>query len=255
MELNRVFTIYKITCSVNNKVYIGQTKQKLKDRLTKHRSDAKLRSGTCFASAIKKYGWDSFKIQTMSVVSSQEEANLLEQKLIEENNSIAPNGYNIHSGGHSGFLLTDEKKKQRSESQKLVCKKTKVTSYRNGIYISFNSIYEAADYHQISPCRVHDALKRKDRTSAGVCFIKPSEFGIYSPYKAMHGLAKTIVAVCKKTGTEIAISSVSEVTKIGACRSVIAKCLKDSKKSSGGYYFREISLEEFYNHPNKLLTQ
>ena len=36
--------IYKITNKINNKIYIGQTTQKLKDRIRNYKSDTKFKS-------------------------------------------------------------------------------------------------------------------------------------------------------------------------------------------------------------------
>lgn len=52
--------IYKIECTVTNKVYIGQTTQKnLKKRMYRHRTD---KIDTHLYRARDLYGWNSFKI-------------------------------------------------------------------------------------------------------------------------------------------------------------------------------------------------
>lgn len=61
--------------------------------------------------AIKKYGKENFKIEIIKKCLHQEELDLEEEKLIKEYNSLAPNGYNLMTGGaapkHS--ILTKEK--------------------------------------------------------------------------------------------------------------------------------------------------
>lgn len=52
--------IYKITCIVNNKVYIGQTSETLKQRFSRHMGYPKEEHDTKFYRAVRKYGRDKF---------------------------------------------------------------------------------------------------------------------------------------------------------------------------------------------------
>ena len=92
-------TLYKITNSVNGKIYIGQTKQSLSDRLCKHFYDSTVRD-SYFSRAIKKYGKGNFKIEAIDFASSQEDANKKEIFYINlyraRNREI---GYNTSCGG------------------------------------------------------------------------------------------------------------------------------------------------------------
>ncbi len=251
---NKVFTIYLLTNLVNGKKYVGQTKQKLSERICKHRSDSK-NAKQLISKAIAKHGWENFDVDIIGMAFTQESANELESSRIKEHSSLAGHGYNVSTGGHSGFNLCENEITKRSVRQKLVCKKTKITVIKDGVAASFFSIYEAADNYEISPCRIHDALKRRDRSSVGMNFIKPNEFESFRPQGSIRKHSKPVLAISKKTGHEIALSAVKEVTRIGARRTVVPKCIRNSKLTSGGYHFRYISIEEFFNHPNKLLPQ
>lgn len=102
--------IYLLTNISNGKVYIGQTTKPLTVRLRGHRSEARsLRKSQPIHHAIAKYGWDNF---TAEILEECEEADLdmSERFWIRTYNSLAPNGYNLDSGGSS--------QKRRSEDTK-----------------------------------------------------------------------------------------------------------------------------------------
>lgn len=95
--------IYKATCLVNNKIYIGKTEQDLKIRMSSHFSDAEsFRLDTHFARAIRKYGRDNFKFEEIDkATNSLEELNEKERYWINYYDS-ANKGYNETDGGEGG---------------------------------------------------------------------------------------------------------------------------------------------------------
>lgn len=103
-----MYTIYKITNKINGKIYIGITTKSIEERFARHVNSAE-KSKYRIHTAIRKYGRDNFVIETLSVVSSQEEANELEIKLIQELNATDYNiGYNMAIGGAGKSLLVSE---------------------------------------------------------------------------------------------------------------------------------------------------
>lgn len=93
--------IYKITNSINNKVYIGQTITTLKHRFSQHKCSAlnKERKNALY-NAIRKYGIENFFIENIETLPN----NLLnqrEQYWIKFYNSYK-NGYNSTIGGDNG---------------------------------------------------------------------------------------------------------------------------------------------------------
>jgi len=90
--------IYKITNRINGKCYIGQTVGTLKNRWRCHVSD-KHSCCTYLKRAIQKYGKESFKVEELSAASNQEDLNDLEEQFIKDLNCLAPNGYNLRTGG------------------------------------------------------------------------------------------------------------------------------------------------------------
>ncbi|MBQ5474538.1 MAG: GIY-YIG nuclease family protein [Lachnospiraceae bacterium] len=86
--------IYKITNIQNNKVYIGQSIRPIEQRFKRHINDAiNNKLDTHFARAIRKYGKDSFRIETIDTAQTQEELNQKEQYWIQQYDSVN-NGYN-----------------------------------------------------------------------------------------------------------------------------------------------------------------
>lgn len=96
--------IYKITNTVNGKVYVGQTTNKNPlNRWWSHRSDLRLgRHGNDhLQKAWNKYKESSFSFNVLESVSSKESLDLAEARWIETLNSTDRQaGYNKKSGGH-----------------------------------------------------------------------------------------------------------------------------------------------------------
>lgn len=93
--------IYKITNKINNKVYIGLTKNTLKYRWSRHISESKNINDTKHLyKAIRKYGVENFVIEQIDETNDFEKLGELERKYIKEFNSTDPTkGYNLTAGG------------------------------------------------------------------------------------------------------------------------------------------------------------
>ncbi len=113
------YFIYKTTCKINNKIYIGKSNDK--------RPKSYLGSGILLKKAIKKYGRINFTREILESVESEEIAYELEKTYIKkynsQNNLV---GYNIHLGGngydHSveynqDYITEEYKQKVREASQ------------------------------------------------------------------------------------------------------------------------------------------
>lgn len=104
--------IYKHT-SPSGKSYIGQTTQKdpgMRWRNGRgYLSTTSYGEQTYFARAIKKYGWKNFthEILWKGEVSSIEELNQLEEDFILSEGTLAPDGYNLKTGGKN-HITTEE---------------------------------------------------------------------------------------------------------------------------------------------------
>lgn len=89
--------IYKITNTINGKVYIGQTIQPLDKRWSQHKRSARSKEAYSIHRAIAKYGEENFIIECLCNCSI-EELDRLEKKYIEDYNSYSC-GYNETHGG------------------------------------------------------------------------------------------------------------------------------------------------------------
>jgi group I intron endonuclease len=92
--------IYKITNTLNNKVYIGQTRNEVKIRWGDHKSSSK----SVISKAIKKYGKDNFKYEVIDLCETFVQLNHKEVFWISFYNSLSPSGYNLNTGGNNPIL-------------------------------------------------------------------------------------------------------------------------------------------------------
>ena len=92
--------VYKITNTINNKIYIGVTTRTLEERWREHKSRVKERTSHLY-SAFRKYGIENFTIEIIDdTAESQEELFELEKRYIKQYNSTNPDiGYNATIGG------------------------------------------------------------------------------------------------------------------------------------------------------------
>lgn len=93
------FLIYKATNLLNDKIYIGQTSRKLKERISGHKHSAFTENSSLkFHKAIRKYGLDSFKWEIIDNAETQDEIHKKEIYWISYYDSFN-NGYNMTIGG------------------------------------------------------------------------------------------------------------------------------------------------------------
>lgn len=101
------FVIYKITNTVNNKIYVGQTIRGLKKRIMQYRNN--LGGGQhALKNAISKYGIDNFLFEEILVCFNKNDLNYFEKYFIDKLSSLYPHGYNLTTGGNSNFNFTEQ---------------------------------------------------------------------------------------------------------------------------------------------------
>jgi group I intron endonuclease len=111
--------IYCIENLDNGKKYIGQTTRELVERFREHCGNSGTSVSPKLKNAIKKYGKDCFSMEVVweNIDCTQDELDSKEIQLIENLNTLHPNGYNLTKGG-SGGRHSDETKKLLSEKSK-----------------------------------------------------------------------------------------------------------------------------------------
>lgn len=109
--------IYKITNIINNKIYIGKTRQSIKTRWNQHCYNAFHNSKYHFHRAMKKYGKENFKIEIVEEVNNKDYLNEREVYWINYYNTFH-DVYNSTTGGEKGFEHTEETLKKISIASK-----------------------------------------------------------------------------------------------------------------------------------------
>jgi hypothetical protein len=105
-----MYIIYKTTNLVNNKIYIGKHK-------TNNLEDDYLGSGNILDSAIKKYGKDKFKRETLYILETEEEMNKMESEIVDEEFVARLDTYNLRRGGNGGFSREEAKLGRRKTDE------------------------------------------------------------------------------------------------------------------------------------------
>lgn len=104
--------VYKVTCLVTGKAYIGITTRTAEERWQQHRFDAQnnRRCKGALHCAIKKYGVEQFDTSVLYEAVSQDEGRVVERGLIAAHGTMRPHGYNLTSGGEmrKGFRHSPE---------------------------------------------------------------------------------------------------------------------------------------------------
>ena len=99
----RIYCVYMHRNKLNNKVYIGQTRQDLSKRW---RDGEGYKSSTHFYAAIQKYGWDNFEHIILQDKLTSLEADYFEsQYILEYDATNDKRGYNLRTGGKNNFSL------------------------------------------------------------------------------------------------------------------------------------------------------
>lgn len=98
---------YIITNTTNGRQYVGVTKRSVARRWWEHKRTTGLLVLQPLGKAIAKYGSDAFTIEVIASAKTMLDLMELERLLIAQHDTLAPNGYNLTSGGYGMFKPAD----------------------------------------------------------------------------------------------------------------------------------------------------
>ncbi len=157
-------TIYIIKNKVNSKVYIGQTKGTIQDRLYNHKKPSRLKKQGSYKiyNAFNKYGVDNFYIEVLKDKVLIEDLNNIEIEYIEIYDSFN-NGYNTTPGGDGSTIH-----------------KTYDITNIVGRYVGGESSVKIAEHYGVSHNTITRLLRKNNITTREngnkLCDIDHSEF-------------------------------------------------------------------------------
>ena len=111
-----IYTIYRLTNTINGKVYIGVTNN-FKKRMREH---SYATNNYLISRAIRKYGWSNFTQEIILQSKDKDYAYRIAeaQFILEHNSTDADKGYNLTDGGQgtTGYIVAEETRaKQRAK--------------------------------------------------------------------------------------------------------------------------------------------
>lgn len=106
------YIIYKITNTINNKIYIGAHK-------TNNLEDGYMGSGTVISKAKKKYGIENFEKEIIHFLDTADEMFSKEAEIVTKDFIKENTNYNVKSGGFGGYGIKSGKIVVKDENGKI----------------------------------------------------------------------------------------------------------------------------------------
>lgn len=112
--------VYSITHRESGKQYVGLTKRQAVSRWRNHIWSSERNSSACplLSRAMDKYGADAFDFAVIDIAESCKQLAHKERFWIKELNTLAPNGYNLSTGGYIGSDVSDVTRAKMKEAAK-----------------------------------------------------------------------------------------------------------------------------------------
>lgn len=109
--------IYKITNTINNKIYIGQTTKTIQERFNNHIKKAKQHTNRYLYDAMNKYGYEKFIIEKIEEINNDklDEREIFWISFYHSNNPQF--GYNMTIGGGGGDTWTNNPHKEETSKK------------------------------------------------------------------------------------------------------------------------------------------
>lgn len=223
MKQGDSYSIYYHLNMLNGKIYIGQSKNP-----EKRWSTSNYKGCIKLYHAFKKYGRENFKSEVLINNLSIDEANIIEEYLINYYKTIE-NGYNIKSGGLNNIYTEKSKIKMRKSAK----------SKKSIMCIETGKVYESAmDIERLlgfANANIIACCRNKIKTAYGYhwCY-----FGKQHKYKILKDKRKRKVK-CIETGI-IYESASNAARKLKLQRPNITRCCQGQLKETGGLHWTYI---------------
>lgn len=226
--------VYRITNTVNGKLYLGITANPTK-RWWEHKRCAK-KTHTKLYNAIKKYGAEVFKFEVLHWCNSREDARDLENLAISVCDSIAK-GYNMCPGGGGG-IAGEENPLFGKKLAPEVCAKMSVAAKKRGISIEQRAAMVAGLVGSTKPEHWKQTMRRKMLGRSVSDEWRNNLKKGWEKRKAKNlPIHNTIRVLCNET--QEVFSSISEAARVHgmSIEAVRRQCLGRTKKPKSEYTF------------------
>lgn len=218
-----MYKIYKITNLLNNKVYIGQTKNSLSRRFREHCNE----KSCCIKlkNSIQKYGKANFIIEQIDTATNKADINIKEEYYISFFNSTNDKfGYNIKKGGHDATNLT----------KKVICLETKEI---------FESASELARKFNVPPDTIARVCRGERPRFRNKHYVYLDENN--NPItNIINFTARTNNKKVKCVELNKIYNSTKEASdELGFSRNAVSLCCRGYSNTCGGYHWEYINTE------------
>ena len=275
MDKNYYNCIYMYTNKINNKKYVGQTKNLL-DRHRRHvqssfNKNAKRDYNTPFHRAIRKYGIENFEIKILAEnIETQEKLNEYEIFFIKRYKTLnIQNGYNVAEGGYNNpFAGKTEKEMDEFKRKVSESRKGQMIGENNPFYgkkhteetknkISKNHANVSGENNHNYGKHMSDEQKEKLRQiNVGKKLSNETKKKISNATKGKNNPRAKRVAQYDKKGNLIKIWDYAKQVgeELGIATTGITRCCRGECKSAEGFVWKYFSDEGIVKHEAKNLS-
>ncbi len=231
--------IYKITNTINGKIYIGQTIQSLKARKRDHRNKVTRLSNLYLYRAFNKYGFESFEWEVLDQAESKHELDEKERFYIKQFRATHRKyGYNMTFGGEGG-IQTEEVRQRIGASNKGRIKseseRKKLSKSLKGKYMGEKASWWGRKHTDVEKRKMSEAQLGSKNHMYGKKASKETRLKKSIAIQGeKHWNHKRVINL--DTG-EVFISAIAVRENTGIDNSLIGKCCKGLRKSAGGFHW------------------
>lgn len=168
--------VYKITNSVNLKIYVGQTTKSLEDRWEQHKKNCLRGVDYVLYRAMRKYGVENFKIEQIDTAKDKRQLNKQEANWILKLNSMCyQSGYNMRANDNRIGVSKETKNKiSKALKNKRSFNCQKIICLNDGRI--FESQTSASKYYKLSQQAISEVVNGKKNKAKNLIFTKTKDW-------------------------------------------------------------------------------